>query len=152
MDQILSIAPILPGQQTSTKQSQPVSTQPTKTSNASLQPPAPAQSQAHKPSVNLIDLDSRPTSTAPPENTSNSIQGNPLHPTSNPKQVTPVHQSTAIAAPAGNQVPTGNLLDDDHQLNDKMSNMTMQQPLQPKPIQRTDTDTNEPEEFVDAQG
>lgn len=142
VDQILSIAPILPGQQK--KQSQPTTTQPSQPSNAQLQAPA----QANKQSANLIDLDSRPSSTAPPGNASSSIAGNPLHPTSNPKQIS----SGTLAGPSPNQAASGNLLDDTHILNDKMSKMTMQQPLQPKPIKRTDTETSEVDEFVDAQG
>jgi hypothetical protein len=63
-----------------------------------------------------------------------------MHPTSNP------------------QAPSGNLMDSDHGLssmNDQMKDMRLQQPMTPsvgKTLKRTDTDTSEVEEFVDAQG
>lgn len=42
---------------------------------------------------------------------------------------------------------------DDHGLDNKMSNLNMQDPMQPtpRPIARTDTDTKEVELFVDAE-
>lgn len=158
VEQVLAIAPILPGQKnvqkqqeqkSAPKQQEQVRTQPPRISNAQPQP------RAHEPPANLIDLDSRPSSVAPSENASNPIAGNPLHPTSNPKQIAPVHESTTVAAPVGNQQRSGNLMDDDHHLNDKMANMSMQQPLRPserRPIKRTDTETSDLDEFVDAEG
>jgi len=49
-------------------------------------------------------------------------------------------------------------MDDDNHLNDKMGNMSMQQPLNPtsqesgRPIKRLDTETSDTDIFVDAEG
>lgn len=73
-----------------------------------------------------------------------------MHPTSNPQP--PVHQSATL------QAHTGNLMDSDHGIsgmNDQMKDMRLQQPMTPgtgKPLKRTDTETSEVDEFVDAQG
>lgn len=80
-----------------------------------------------------------------------------MHPTSDPQQIsaTPVHQSTAIQQPVGNAQQTGNLLDmeEHHEMNDKLSNLNINhEPIAPKPLRRTDTDTSEVDEFVDAEG
>lgn len=62
-----------------------------------------------------------------------------MHPTSHPQ------------APAPN-----NLMDNENNtsgMNDQMKNMRLQQPMTPsavKPLQRTDTETSEVDEFVDA--
>lgn len=91
---------------------------------------------------NLIDLDSRPPSTAPPGDVSKD--------TSNQTQSTMSKQDKA-------SVPA-NLLDDDNVMgtvNEKMANMNMHEPMIPegqKPLKRADTDTNEIDEFVDAEG
>jgi hypothetical protein len=111
----------------------------------------------------LIDLDSRPSSTVPPEpkpaaqahNQDAVSHNNVLHPTSNPKQI-PVHQSTAIQAPVQNAPKQGNLLDFDddvHSTTNKMSNLNMShQVMQSRPlVVRTDTETSEAEVFVDAE-
>lgn len=149
VEQILAIAPILPGQNNKPKEQVA-----DKKSNAAP-PPAKPQPQAQHAPDNLIDFNSRPSSTAPPENRPDPLAGNPLHPTSNPKQIPPIHEATTITAPGGNASRGGNFLDDDRHLNDKMASMSMQQPLQPssgRPIRRTDTETSELDEFVDAQG
>lgn len=164
IDTIFSIAPILPGQQRQSAQSsQPSqSSQPPQATQSKPQPPPPQLQPQHtpvqsKPQQSLLDLDE--TSKPDP------IAGNPLHPTSNPKQIipqeannlqaTPVHQATTTAAPIGNAPKTSPTLMDD-QLNNQMSNMTMQ-PLTPtagrdRPIKRTDTETSDVEVFVDAEG
>jgi hypothetical protein len=65
-----------------------------------------------------------------------------MHPTSHPQ----------APAPAG----SNNLMDNDNDasgMNDQMKNMHLQQPMTPstvKPLQRTDTETSEVDEFVDA--
>ena len=136
-EQILAIAPILP-----------------KSSNGAAksplaQPPLSADKQSgiSKNSENLIDLDSRPPSTAPPEK---QLKGNPMHPTSNPQ---PALQ------PQTNSTNQNSLLDDDHDhgvggLSERMKTMSTHEPLQPgaHKLKRTDTDTGENETFVDAEG
>lgn len=80
-----------------------------------------------------------------------------MHPTSDPKQLAPIY-AAVTAGPGGNPSHSNSLMDDDRHLNDRMSGMSMQQPLNPtsqgsgRPIKRTDTETSEPEVFVDAQG
>lgn len=133
--QILSIAPILPGQHS--------------TNNVDAQPQNPPKQPQQND--NLIDFDRSDSTTDP-------AKGNPLHPTSNPK-LAPVHESPANAAPARNTPKSDNLIefDDDHHLNDRTSKLSMHEPLQPggstpgKPIQRTDTETSENDVFVDAE-
>ena len=148
VEQILTIAPILPGSG-QPKSSEPLVEQPTPTAKK-----APSMKESAEPD-SLIDLSSRPSSTTPPEPKADPIAGNPLHPTSNPKQA-PMHQSTATPAPVGNPSKARNLLDDDQQMNDKMASMSMQQPLTPqgesRPIKRTDTETSDTDVFVDAEG
>ena len=82
-----------------------------------------------------MDFDSRPSSTAPPE-------GNAMHPTSHPQT---------------SQQKTANLMDDDgdvSHMNNQMSKMNMHEAMVPdgkKPLKRTDTETSEPDVFVDAE-
>lgn len=152
-EQILAIAPILPG---SSKGSAEASNKATvgKAKETTASTPA-----------NLIDFDSRPPSTVPPEprvdaqahNKAAAEHNNILHPTSDPQATGAVHQSTATQAPAGNaQQPEGNLLDFDddmHQTTNKMSDLNMShQAMQPRsPLERTDTGTSEVDVFVDAE-
>jgi hypothetical protein len=126
----------------------------------------PAAAAAAAAPANLIDFDSRPPSTVPPEPKVDAQAANKaavenneniLHPTSNPQVTSPVHQSTATQAPLGN-AKQGNLLDfdDDHdvrQTTSQMSNLNMShQAMQPRsPLQRTDTGTSEVDVFVDAE-
>jgi hypothetical protein len=123
LDKILSIAPILPGQGGFTagkENSQP----PTAPSSAQPTPQKPAANAAQS---NLIDLDSRPSSTAPPE----------------PKQAT---QHTSQ--------PQKNFMDDDTGVSNQMSKLNMHETMQPegnKPLKRTDTQTSELDVFVDAE-
>lgn len=81
------------------------------------------------------------------------ISGNPLHPTSNPKQV-PNQYGGPTPAPSSNAPRGGSLMDDDRQMNSQMGNMSLHQPLTPagQPIKRTDTETSDTDVFVDAQG
>jgi len=196
VQQILSIAPILPGQkpgQQNTSQQhsskaaapEPAPTKAPATASAKA-PVPPQQSQAPAPAPamnapsrnqqpqndNLIDFGgpSQPQASAIPRSqpqpgpsysnqrtSADPIAGNPMHPTSDPKQLAPIY-SEVTAGPGGNPPPSNSLMDDDRQLNDRMSGMSMQQPLNPtskgsgRPIKRTDTETSEPEVFVDAQG
>lgn len=164
IQQILSIAPILPGQkagQQKAPQQQPV------TPSAPAQKPPSIKEQPQND--NLIDFGAQPQSsgTAPlqPQSIPSSsrqqmgadpIAGNPLHPTSNPKQG-PIHETTTTAAPVGNPLKQANLMDDNYHLNDRMANMSMQQPMHPtsqgdaRPIKRLDTETSETDVFVDAE-
>jgi hypothetical protein len=151
LDQIFAIAPILPGSGTgSAKEPQTSASGPNASSPKNERKPAPVD--------NLIDLSSRPSSTAPPEQSD--ANKNILHPTSDPKQTpAPQLQNNATPAPVGNP-PTGNLLDhDDHghaDVNNKMSNLNINhEPMVPqgaRPIKRTDTETSETDVFVDAEG
>jgi len=164
-DKILSIAPILPGQGQPKHGSEDIaeSKRPAKesTSGASqvkATSPAPQSHVDRHAPDNLIDLDSRPASTAPPEAStkSDSTAGNATHPT-NPQQ-TPVHQSTAMNAPLGNPPKSGNLMDDDGDLthmNSQMSKMKVHETMVPEgrvPLKRADTETNDVDVFVDAEG
>ncbi|KEF56882.1 uncharacterized protein A1O9_07072 [Exophiala aquamarina CBS 119918] len=176
VNRILSIAPILPGQkQKSASETQSKHPEPKTTNDGPAKAPAPAISEA-KPGApapapvpthlsknahqndNLIDLDSRPPSVAPPEpaNKVDPIAGNILHDTKDPKP-TPLHQNTALNAPVGNAPKTANLMDDDDHLsgvNNQVSNLSLQQPMVPqgrRPLQRMDTDTSEVDVFVDAE-
>ena len=150
IQQILAIAPILPESESGSLKA-PHSTASNPRSSTSAE-----KSSRHPPADNLIDLDSRPSSTNPEKQKAmQSPDSNPMHPTSNPQQLsaTPVHQQTAIQQPLGNAQKTGSLMDDHHDLNDKMSNLNMNhEPMRPKALQRTDTETSEVDEFVDAQG
>ena len=81
-----------------------------------------------------------------------------MHPTSNPQQTVPLHQSTVTQQPVGNAPKQTNLLDfDDHKdsgLNDKMASLNMShEPMKPDntPLKRTDTETSEQDVFVDAE-
>lgn len=159
IEQVLAIAPILPGS----------GTEPSKTSNATAagkeSTTAAPGSATHSAPNNLIDFDSRPPSTAPPEpkidaqahNKAATDHHNILHPTSDPQTVTPVHQATATQAPLGNaKQGQGNLLDFDddvHQTTNQMSNLNVShQAMQPRaPLQRMDTGTSEVDVFVDAE-
>lgn len=162
IEQILAIAPILPGsgaQQGSVKQPNAATT-PGKQATTT----APPVASTHQATSNLIDLDSRPSSTAPSEpnaaaqkqNKSAVDHHNALHPTSNPQQIQPVHQSTATTAPIGNPPKQGNLLDMDDDVQNttnKMSDLNVShQAMQPRsPLLRTDTETSEADVFVDAE-
>lgn len=162
-EQILTIAPILPGSgsvKTPVKASSTASSAPAKKSAI---PSAPAPAAAAAP--NLMDFDSRPSSTAPPEpaasaqkhNLAASDHHNLLHPVSDPQQKGPIHQSTATTAPIGNPPKHGNLLDVDddlHETTDKLSSLNVShQAMQPSrtPLQRTDTETSDMDVFVDAE-
>ncbi|ETN37551.1 uncharacterized protein HMPREF1541_07173 [Cyphellophora europaea CBS 101466] len=161
-EQILAIAPILPGSgagQGSVKA-------PNETTSGKESTTSTGTSAAHQATSNLIDFDSRPASTAPPEpkvdaqshNKGATEQHNLLHPTSDPQQTQPVHQSTVTQAPTGNAKAAagGNLLDFDDEVHDttnKVSSLNMSNPaMQPRsPLQRTDTGTSEVDVFVDAE-
>lgn len=155
VQQILSIAPIL-REQEQRQLSQPQG-QPDRSDNATPRPP-PTQRQPPPPpqqqqNTSLVDLDPhRPqgSNTAQPD----PIAGNPLHPTSNPKQI-PGSAPTAQVPLTGNSRASGGLMDDDRHLNQQMGNMSLHQPLTPsgqsKPLQRTDTETSETDVFVDAE-
>ncbi|KIW88272.1 uncharacterized protein Z519_11383 [Cladophialophora bantiana CBS 173.52] len=139
VERILSIAPILPGQVE-------ISEQDTRRYSHHHHPHHTDESHAaagHSDHVhlhasdNLIDFDSRPPSTAPPEN----------HATQHISQP----QQTA-------QQKTANLMDDDNDLshmNNQISKMNIHAAMVPegkKPLRRADTDTSEVDVFVDAEG
>lgn len=159
VEQIVAIAPILPGSGQGTVKA------PNTTTSGKDSLTTANVSAAHQATANLIDLDSRPPSTAPPEpkvdvqaqNKAAFEHQNALHPTSNPQPSGPVHQSTATQAPLGNAKPAeGNLLDfDDHvnQTTDQMSSLNMShQAMQPRsPLARTNTGTSDVDVFVDAE-
>jgi hypothetical protein len=132
VEKILSIAPILPGQGALTEPDSQHHSHPATGS----QPPA-AQKKAGEhlqASGNLIDFDSRPPSTAPPES-------HPSQPPSNHRQSVPANNT--------------NLMDDDEHLNNQISKLKMHEAMVPEgqqPLKRTDTDTSEVEVFVDAEG
>jgi hypothetical protein len=158
-EQVLAIAPILPGSSAGSQQTVQG------TGKVEAPPAAPPAANAPAASANLIDFDSRPPSTAPPEpkvdpqahNESAAAHNNILHPTSDPKITGPVHQATATQAPVGNaKQQEGNLLDFDddvHQTTNQMSNLNVShQAMQPRsPLQRADTGTSEVDVFVDAE-
>lgn len=161
VEQILAIAPILPG---SGAHKGPVKAAPSSTTSRQQAPTSAPTSSAHQNPANLIDLDSRPSSTVPPEpnaeaqkhNKAAVDHHNALHPTSDPQQTVPVHQSTATQAPVGNAPKQGNLLesdDDMHNTSNKMSNLNLQhQAMEPRPpVQRIDTETSDVDVFVDAE-
>jgi len=151
VDRILSIAPILPGQG-SFDQREAVKPR----RSAEFSHPTSGGGHSQKPArapENLIDFDSKPPTTAPPAQR-DPMAGNAMHTTSNLQQ-TPVHQSTTINAPSGNAPKSANLMDDDGGLNDQMSRLKTHEAMQPegqKPLKRADTDTNEVDVFVDAEG
>ncbi|OQV05951.1 hypothetical protein CLAIMM_10601 [Cladophialophora immunda] len=136
IERILSIAPIIPGQVENSEQD---------TRRHSFQYHERTSHQAAgqsghghlHASDNLIDFDSRPPSTAPPES-------HAKQPNSQPQQTS--HQQTA------------NLMDDDNDMshmNSQMSKMNMHEAMVPegqKPLRRADTDTSEVDLFVDAEG
>ncbi|KAJ9616559.1 Oxysterol-binding protein OBPa [Cladophialophora chaetospira] len=130
VDKILSIAPIIPGQVATEQDNKQQSR-----SNTASQPPAPQLEHNNlQVSGNLIDFDSRPPSTAPPEHPPTQSKSN---------QPQPTHQRTA------------SLMDDDDHLNAPMSKLNMHEAMKPegqKPLKRTDTETSELEVFVDAEG
>ncbi|RVX71997.1 hypothetical protein B0A52_04595 [Exophiala mesophila] len=144
IDQILSIAPILPGQ----------GAPQTVSSKAQAQPSAPSNANTSH-GGSLIDFESRPSSTAPPEapEKSNPIAGNPLHPTSDP-QPTIGQQNNA---PRDVNSSSTNLMDDEDDmthLSNQTSSMNLQQPLVPSgqaPLKRADTETSDVDVFVDAE-
>ena len=159
IEQILAIAPILPGSGKGTVKS-PNEGTPGK-DNATVA----HASAAHQATANLIDFDSRPPSTAPPEakvdvqaqNKAATEHHNVLHPTSNPQPTGPAHQSTVTPAPIGNaKAQEGNLLDfDDNvsQTTNQLSHLNMShQAMQPRsPLARTNTGTSDVDVFVDAE-
>lgn len=167
-EQILSIAPILPGQGPPGERKanpQPVTSSQEAQQVSSDQVAAPPNASA-APVANLIDFDSRPPSTAPPEANvkTDSIAGNPIHPTSNP-QPTPIDQAvTQNIAPAGVPPPRNigssqNLMDDHDDnmslINHQTSNLDLHKPLVPSgksALKRSDTETSEVDVFVDAEG
>lgn len=140
-DQILAIAPVLPGQKAGKPPSQQDSTAPLVDSTVSAPaPPAPQGTQSN----NLLDFDSpsgnsesKPVAPSPA-----ALASNPMHPTSHPQAPAPL--------------ASNNLMDNDHDLsgmNDQMKDMRLQQPMMPdagKPLKRADTETSEVDEFVDA--
>ena len=159
-EQILAIAPILPGSGAWSGQRLSQATP------AKAQADTPQPSSAQAAPANLIDFDSRPPSTVPPEpkvdvqahNNAAIEHNNILHPTSDPKQTGgPVHQASVTQAPIGNvKQSEGNLLDFDddvQQTTNKMSNLNMShQAMQPRSaLERTDTGTSEVDVFVDAE-
>lgn len=153
IQQILAIAPILPQQGASSgtaKEPQSTASDPRSSSKA--------QPSGHKaPIDNLIDFDSRPSSTVPPETKPAQVSKTPsnlMHPTSDPQQTTPVHQSTVTQQPVGNPPKQANLLDfndDASGMNDKMSNLNMNHAPMAPVLKRTDTGTSEVDVFVDAE-
>lgn len=131
VEQILAIAPILPGQG-----------QPGSSTSQHLNQKQPSAQAAPRNEV----LETQPRYSVPVAQQLPSIAGNPLHPISDPKQ------------------PQTTLMDGGHHLNDGIARMSIQQPLQPmgatriettesrKPLKRSDTDTDDVDEFVDAKG
>jgi hypothetical protein len=125
-EQILAIAPILPGQARDRKYDIPPHNKNPENPTQALPPPQKATMTA-----NLIDFgsDSRPPSVPPLAN--------------NVQQRQP---------PA----PTGLMDDDQHDemMNDKLKDLRLHEPITPseqKPLQRTDTDTSEMDAFFDAE-
>lgn len=159
IEQILAIAPILPGSGKGTVKA------PNEVTSGKDSTTAAHASAAHQATANLIDFDSRPPSTAPPEpkadvqaqNKAATDHHNVLHPTSNPQSTGPVHQSTVTQAPIGNvKSQEGNLLEFDDNVNqttDQLSNLNMShQAMQPRsPLARTNTGTSDVDVFVDAE-
>lgn len=126
VEKILSIAPILPGQGAVNERDPKTQSQPSGALHN-----AGEHLQA---SGNLIDFDSRPPSTAPPES-------HPVQNVSNPQQT--MHRHTA------------SLMDDDEHINNQMSKLNMHEAMIPegtKPLRRADTETSEVDVFVDAEG
>ena len=80
-----------------------------------------------------------------------------MHPTSDPQQPVPLHQSTVTAQPVGNPPPKADLLDDEHDMpgmSAKMSNLNINhEAMVPDgtPLKRTDTETSDTDVFVDAE-
>ena len=133
VDQILSIAPILPGQGAVKQQDD----QQQKPQPAVGQPAKTAGHENLQASGNLIDFDSRPNSTP---QTKAPGEGRSTQPTSIPQQTS--HHNTA------------NLMDTDDHLSNPMSKLNMHETMVPegnKPLKRTDTETNEQDVFVDAE-
>jgi hypothetical protein len=127
-EQILAIAPILPGQTSDKKFNIPP--QQNNCENL-LQPPPQPPPQKPTGMGNLIDFgsDSRPPSVTPPTND--------------------IQQRQQPAAMG--------LMDDDlhvNLMNEKMKDMKMHEPITPggpNPLKRMDTDTNEVDAFFDAE-
>ena len=156
---ILAIAPILPGQSA--------------WANTDLRPPSSHFNSfvwtPHSPVIahpasfhsqasgNLIDFDSRPPSTAPPETTA-AKKETALPPLLNPQPTAALEQNHTAPAPAGTAAISHNLMDDDHGLSDvnaKMSQMKVHETMVPKgakPLRRADTENGEMDIFVDAEG
>lgn len=124
VDQILAIAPVLPGQTKGAAEGQPGQAPPAQFSSG----PTAHQVPSATTTDTLIDFDSKA-----------SREGG----------------GGALQSKSNSQQPTSSLMDDDHGLNNKLSSLKMQDPISPqpgRPIHRTDTDTNEVDEFVDAEG
>lgn len=167
INQILAIAPILPGQGAPNQQGAPSQTNPDASKNpsgAQAQPSAPSHANTSHGS-NLIDLESRPSSTAPPETATKSdpIAGNPLHPTSDPQPTTGQQAVTQKIAPGGVTSSGGgssstNLMDHEDgmtHLSNQTSSLNLQKPLVPSgqaPLERADTESSDVDVFVDAEG
>jgi oxysterol-binding protein-related protein 8 len=127
-EQILTIAPILPGQ-TSDRKYEILPQQNNRESQTQAQPRPPPQKSAGNANLIDFDSDSRPPSAPPPTNN--------------------VQQKQQPAAMG--------LMDDDQHvdmMNDKMKELKMHEPITPsaqKPLRRTDTDTSEVDAFFDAE-
>jgi hypothetical protein len=127
-EQILAIAPILPGQARDRKYDiPPHNKNPENPTQAPPQPPL----QKTAMTANLIDFgsDSRPPSVPPPVNNVQHMQ-----------------------PPA----PMGLMDDDQHDemMNDKLKDLKLHEPITPseqKPLQRTDTGTSDVDAFFDAE-
>lgn len=128
-EQILAIAPILPGQARDRKYDIPPHNK--NPENPTQAPPQPPPQKAAV-TANLIDFgsDSRPPSVPPP-------------PVNNVQQKQP-------------PPPMGLMDDDQHDemMNDKLKDLKLHEPITPserKPLRRTDTDTSEMDAFFDAE-
>ena len=154
VDRILAIAPILPSQGGVDEQEAKLRSLPSAPNNT-----PGSRLNVHYHPDNLIDLDSRPPSTAPPEATgkNDSTARTSMHPTPHLLQA-PLHQSTVVTAPIGNAPKPANLMDDDDglsRMNDQMAKMKMHEAMVPqgaRPLRRADTETSEVDVFVDAEG
>ncbi|KIX07869.1 uncharacterized protein Z518_02523 [Rhinocladiella mackenziei CBS 650.93] len=147
VDRILAIAPILPGQEGIWDRAPLHQWEHTTGSKMPGEKSTNSAGQVHlnaQHTADLIDFDSRPPSTAPPEPTKKDPGvGNPVDPASN------THQYPS---------QTANLMDDDDDIsymNNQMSKMKMHEAMVPegkKPLKRADTETSEMDVFVDAEG
>jgi hypothetical protein len=127
-EQILAIAPILPGQARDRKYDIPPHNKNPENPTQALSQPPPQKAAM---TANLIDFgsDSRPPSVPPLVNNVQQRQPPP---------------------------PMGLMDDDEHDemMNDKLKDLKLHEPITPserKPLQRTDTDTSEMDAFFDAE-